>query len=90
MSEPEIIPPRPLRVLDELPVAEWTQYEAFLHLLDTFQRNVRMFPDIMERYVTATGLTDDKNEQVAIMQAALRETIHRRFPQPGTITQGAA
>lgn len=76
---------RPLHVLDNLPVSTWSQEEAFRHLLDTFHRNVRMFPEIMERFVIAVAETDDKTEQAAIMRNALASTIKQRFPLPGEI-----
>ena len=76
---------RALHVLDHLPVSTWTQEEAFAHLLDSFQRNVRQFPEIMERYVIATAETDDKNEQAAIMRRSLSETINQRFPYPSDL-----
>lgn len=55
---------------------------AFEHLTETFDRAVRMHPDLMERYVTRLGDARDQAEQTEIMRCGLRETISERLPLP--------
>lgn len=62
---------------EDLPVAEWTDAEAYDHLSGTFDHACRAWPDIMERWMIllADALPQDRKE---LMRAALRETINER------------
>ena len=66
--------------LEDVPRHKWTEEEYFAHLMTTFFEASRMFVDVMERYVTYHGQTEDRDEQIEIMRAGLRETVKDRHP----------
>jgi hypothetical protein len=57
----------------------WTEQQAYEHLLETFNINCRMFPDIMDRYVAQLE-ADDRKTNIEVMRRALRETLKARWP----------
>lgn len=60
-----------------------TEQEAHAHLTETFDQNVRSFPEIMEPYVVLLADVFERDEQTSIMRRALRETIRARYPLKG-------
>jgi hypothetical protein len=69
------------RVLDDLAVSEWTDAEGISHLMETFDRAARTYPDLLGSYLLRLQ-GRDLIEQQAIMRQALRETFRARHPNP--------
>ena len=62
-----------------LPTNEWTREEVVIHLEETFDREFRRRPDLLEAYV---GRMEGKEEgeRVKIMRQGLAETFSKRWP----------
>lgn len=65
--------------IEKKQVPSWTPEEAFEHISYTFLHECRLFPDLMEPYLTRYEGADGMGERMAIMRSALRETIARRY-----------
>jgi hypothetical protein len=72
--------PRPDWILHNIPVSEWTEEEARLHLKRTFEIACRQFSDIMEPWIVRLDDTADFDEQIKLMRMALAKTLTERWP----------
>ena len=71
---------RTLRELDAAGVSTWTEDEAEFHLSDTFDREFRRRPDLLEPYLPTLDAAQTVRERIDVMRRALRETIRLRYP----------
>ncbi len=65
--------------------AKWTPDQAFEHCLETWRRNLRLFPDLMEPYLLSVDNADTNADRLLVMRKALAETFTRRYPLPSRV-----
>ena len=66
--------------LENIPVSQWSESDAFNHLRGTFDLAVKAHPEIMTPFVDMLLDAPDNRERTNIMREGLRSTINLRYP----------